>query len=413
MAQDDIYGNKLRWERWVENYVINKGILKKPNCKDKRKYYCQNKANFKYYSKLIKNMEVDDLSYIRRGRLKDVMNFLCHYLAVDLKDAGLDEKDEIIIQLRKTVSESEIKITGRIIKRIGRILFGEESLPVFFKELNIKTDRSKIKARTDKLTFEEFDNLMKYFSNDVVMQAYLSIAFETLARPQELCFTKIESVEWEESYAFVSISEHGKEGTKRLLCIDSFPYLSKMYNQHGKRNDKKSYLFLNEYGSQLNPLSINKKLKKAREMLSIDKPITCYSIKRFGVTYRVLQGDDPTTIQKIAGWTSIKQLGTYDLSDQQDVFKKELVKRGLIKDSKYSRYRPQSKPCQYCGELVGFSESACSKCKHILDKDLIKDRVRWDNEMNDFLLGLKELKQSNPEAFELIKDIGRKKGIID
>ena len=50
-------------------------------------------------------------------------------------------------------SETELKITGRIIKRIGRILFGEENLPVMFKELNIKTDRSKIKARPDKLTF--------------------------------------------------------------------------------------------------------------------------------------------------------------------------------------------------------------------------------------------------------------------
>ena len=83
MAEDDIYGNKKRWENWVLEYINKKNILKKPE-NPKRLYYCKNKENFKYYVKLIRSFEVDDLSYIRRGRLKDVMNLLaCHALNLD------------------------------------------------------------------------------------------------------------------------------------------------------------------------------------------------------------------------------------------------------------------------------------------------------------------------------------------
>ena len=78
MAEDDIYGSKGKWERWVSENVDKSKILEEP--KDtRRKYYCKNKANFKYYKKMIRSFDVDDLSYIRRLRLKDVMNILCYF----------------------------------------------------------------------------------------------------------------------------------------------------------------------------------------------------------------------------------------------------------------------------------------------------------------------------------------------
>lgn len=412
MAEEDIYGNKAKWEKWIISYINEKKILVKPKKEERRKYYCKNKSNFKYYKKLIRSFEVDDLSCIRRGRLKDVMNFLCHNIEVDLKDVNSIEKEDIIIKLRKNTAESQLKRTEREVKKIGRILFGEEDMPNFFKEFKIKVDRSRQKRREDKLTYEEFDGIMKFFSGNNVLQAFLSIVFETLVRPQELLYTKIRDVEFQDNYGFISISEHGKEGIKKLLCIDSFPYLLKMFNSHKKRKDKGSFLFLNEHKNQLTPKRINEKIKFACEKLKIDKPITCYSFKRFGVTFRVLRGDDPQTIQKVANWTSLKMLSTYDLSDQQDFFKLELAKRGLIKDDKLKQYQPKTKTCEYCGELVGFAESTCPKCSHITDRSMIKERIEKDNEMVEFIKGIQDLKETNPKVFEIIKNIGKEKGVI-
>ena len=164
MAEDDIYGSKKRWKRFVENYIDKKKILQKPNKKDLRKYYCKNKDNLRYYQKLIRSFEVNDLSYVRRLRIKDVLNFLTHFIECDLKNANSLEKEDIIIQIRKTISPSQLRKTQTDVRMVGKILFEEKERPNFFKEFEIKTDVSRQIARKDKLTIEEFDRLMKFLS---------------------------------------------------------------------------------------------------------------------------------------------------------------------------------------------------------------------------------------------------------
>ncbi len=380
MAEEDIYGNKRKYENFVNNLDR---VLKKSKY---GKYHCKNKENLKYFKKLVRRFEVDDISYIRRNVLLARMKFLTYLVDCDLKDINGVEKEDVVIQMRKNYSPSDLRRVAVDIRKIGKSIFEEDEMPDFFKSLKMMVDRSRQKAKKDKLTYEEFDSIMKYFSvvnnSNIVMKAYLSLAFESLARPQELCYTKIEDVELHDNYAIVNVSEHGKEGIKQLLCIDSFPYLMQMYNQHPYRENKQAFLFLNTYNNQLTPYAINKKLKVCCEKLGIDKPITCYSIKRFGVTFRRLKGDDDVTIQKIAGWSSTKQIRTYDQSDQKDIFVAELAKRGLIKNKKLiQRYAPKTKPCEYCGELVGFAESICPKCSNLMDKSIIKERAKKDDEM--------------------------------
>lgn len=294
MALDDIYKNKGKYERFVKN--LDK-LLEKPKDK-KRTYYCKNKGNLKYFNKLIRSFEVDDLSYIRRLTLMSSMKFLTYMVNCDLKDINGIEKEDIIIEMRKRFSRTILKKMPVDIRTIGKIIFDEKGIPEFFKNFKIKTDISRQTARKDKISFDEFDSIMKSFSNDLGMQAYLALAFESLARPQEICYTKIKDLEFYEQYAIVNISEHGKEGIKKLLSMDSFPYLLKMYNTHKDRKNKDSFLFLNKFGKQLTPFAINKKLRLSCQKLGIDKPITAYSLKRFGVTIRRLNGDDDVTHSK-------------------------------------------------------------------------------------------------------------------
>lgn len=223
------------------------------------------------------------------------------------------------------------------------MLFNENEIPDFFKNFKVKTDVSRQEARKDKLSYEEFERIIKFFTEDKVIRTYIALAFESLARPQEICYTRLRDLEIYDNYAYVNISEHGKEGIKKLLSIDSFPYILKMYEEHPNKNNKDAFLFLNKHKEQLTPFAINRKIRLACKKLGIEKPITCYSIKRFGVTFRRLQGDDDVTIQRIAGWKSTEQLRRYDLSNQEDVFKIELAKRGLIKDEKLKRYTPKTK----------------------------------------------------------------------
>jgi len=398
MAENDIYNNKKRYDNFIKNIsnLINKST--------KYKYYCINKNNLKYFNKLISSFEIDDLSYIRRLRMLNILKFLTYFIKTDLKTISKTTKDDLIIEIRKKFKITNIKKTERDIKRIYKILFGK--LPKPLEDFNIRIDKSMQKNGNGKLTYEEFDKLMKYFSNNITFQAYLSLAFESLGRPQEILFTKISDLELFDNYAIVNVSEHGKEGTKKLISIDSYPYLIKMYNSHKDRKNNDSFLFLNGNNKQLTPYAINKRLKKACKYLNIDKHITCYSLKRFGVTFRRLNGDNDVTIQRIAGWTSTRQLQTYDLSNQDDVFKIELAKRGLIKDVTLKEHYPKTKTCEYCGERVGFSESSCPKCYNLMDKDMIKKRIEAREKPHEFLNQIMD-----DEVIELLLRKAKEKGV--
>ena len=170
------------------------------------------------------------------------------------------------------------------------------------------------------------------------------------------------------------ITEHGKEGPKKLLVVDAFPYFVKWFDNHPEKGCD-AFLFLNERGGQLNPWAANKKIKAARKRLGIKKPITNYSLKRSGVTLRRQRGDSDTTIQHIAGWTSTKQLKTYDLTAQDDIFNIELAKRGIIKDPQYKKYAPKTKKCPFCETDNGFAQEMCSTCKRPLDREKIRETM--------------------------------------
>lgn len=223
--------------------------------------------------------------------------------------------------------------------------------------------------------------------------------FESLARPQELLWRKIKDLELHDNYALINISDHGKEGIGLLKCIDAYAYLVSWLNVHPYKNNPESFLLLNEYGKQYKPVAINKHLRIACERLGINKPVTCYSLKRNGVTFMRLQGKTDVEIQHTARWTSTKQLKIYDMSEQRDTIKLELVKRGLIKpDEQTKEYEPKTKPCLFCKALNKVTDVACVKCNRPLDRERIAEL-----EYNKEIKLLKEF-MSQPQTQEMFRN---------
>jgi hypothetical protein len=230
------------------------------------------------------------------------------------------------------------------------------------------------------------------------MQFYIMIEMESLGRPQETLYTRIRDAELYDSYAKIWISEHGKEGTGYLRCIDSFPYLVRLLEVHPLRSDPNAFLFINtgsrEFGTQMKPPNLNKKLKQACLHLGIGKPITAYSLKRNGVTFRRLRGDSDVVIQHTARWTSAKQLKTYDLSSHDDTFDHELRMRGLKTDDA-ALERPLPKTCHYCRTVNGFLDTTCRTCKRPLDRlEIAKLEQKREMELTQAKQELESLKSS-------------------
>lgn len=411
MAEEDIYRSKKVYEAFMANLEEFSKEIKIKSSKSPgrgyRKYWCKNKANLKHFITLNAISEREDHSYKRRLDIMRSMKFITWATEKDLADCGREDIDKMMAESHKVNLSVESKRTFvRDIKYIWRQLFpdkdekgrlDERITPYVVRHLSHKIDKSKQKRRKDRLNLEQLEKLMNFFSKNPMMQFYVTLIIESLGRPQELSYLRISDVEIHDNiYAKIHVSEHGKEGTKFLQCIDSYPYLIKWFGLHPFKDNKNAFLFISNgrEDSQFTPGNATKQLQKACDRLSLPI-ITAYSLKRNGVTFARLRGESDVEIQHKAGWTSTKQINTYDQSNAEDVLKTQLAKRGLIKDSAYERFTPEQKTC-LCGENIGFSERVCPKCKRLIHQEDIKKQMKADD------LTIKVLEKIKEQNKELI-----------
>lgn len=393
MPEDDIYGNKLKYE----NFIARIPEIAKSSTRGK--YYCKNPVNVKYFEQVIAHFEMKDISYIRRLRCLHILKVLTYLTEKELVECQREDINAMVRFSHTThITPNSKKDFIKDLKCIWRILFPERDkegrvdetiTPYAVRHLTRTVDKSKEKLRNDRLTWQEFQQIVQFFADDIRMQAYLTLALESLGRPQEILYTRIKDYEFHDNFARVWISEHGKEGTGFLQCIDAYPFVMEWYQKHPLRTDPSTFFFIN-LGSrgqyeQLKNTNINRQLAHACKILGIQKNITCYSLKRNGVTFRRQRGDTDMQIQHAARWTSTKQLQMYDLSTQNDAFDIELKKRGLVTREE-NKPHAQTKPCQFCAYANGFTAEFCTNCKRPLNREKIGEiagmhQMMQNNEM--------------------------------
>jgi len=400
MAEEDIYRSKKRYESFENNL---KERVSKPKKDGKRKYYCKNKSNIKYFEQLFDLFAAKDLSYVRRLKVLSTLRNITYVIEKDLKDCKREDINKLVASMHKVQKTPASKRDFiKDMKCIWKWLFPEKDsqgrpdetlAPYVVRHISRKIDRSRDKIRDERFTIEEFEQIVQYFGKDPKIQAYLTLAFESLGRPQELLYTRIKDYQFYDTYAKVWISEHGKEGTGFLQCIDAYPYVAKWYELHPMQHDPNAFFFINQSNrgmyKQMTNNNINKRIRQACKYLGINKRITCYSLKRNGITYRRLRGDSDTQIQHAARWTSTKQLQVYDMSTQEDAMRIELVKRGMInpENAREKIHSPKTRDCQFCGSKNGFSTKFCVGCKRPLDRKHIQQIAkRTEMLMGDDLL---------------------------
>ena len=180
MVDNDIYNNKAKYERLINN--LDKLVLpkdKRPKGCYKSKYQIKNKDNLAYFKRLAAKFEAQDLSYIRRKRILETLLNIANLTEKDFKDLINDEEetDKIISKLYSTnksiVSQcSVISMT----KRVWNILFKEIG---YWKEIRVIQDRSKQRQRKDKLLPKEYKQLLQYFKNDIETKLIISLTTES------------------------------------------------------------------------------------------------------------------------------------------------------------------------------------------------------------------------------------------
>lgn len=352
MAENDIYNSKGRYQRLKRSI---KEFYSKGKKSKNGKYYPLNKSNIKYFDKLISNFEFTDISYINRNKKLQYFKQILSYTKKNLKDINdnddRDEINKIIARARKVFSEKSIRYFISEFKTIWKILFPERDekgredesrMPYVVKHLSTKIDRSKQKERLDRISVKEYNDIIDALSFDSRVQFFCSLIYDSFGRPQEILYLKIKNVEIFDNYAKIRITEHGKEGTGLLRCINSFPYLIKHLKEHPNKNNPEAWLFCNKVGKtkygQMTVFNANKIIKLACKKIGLNKPITGYSFKRNGISNARLDPNiNDKDIQDRARWITSVQLQTYDITAQEESFRAELIRKGLINGDNFPK----------------------------------------------------------------------------
>lgn len=425
MTKNDIYDSKSRYETQLQLFkdYLKTGVYQTTR---KNKYSIANKVNVPYVLKYMEILESLNTSYIRRLRALQSLKPVLHHCRKDLKEVTRDDITKILIEVGKVYSAKsradfirDLKIfwkrTLPDLDDKGRV--DDTLVPYVVRHLSCKVDKSHEQSKKDRFTPDEFHALLNYFERDKRMQAFLTVALESLARPQELLYCKIQDIEHGDGWGKIHLSSHGKEGLGILQVIDSYPYLARWLAEHPLRSDKSSFIFINTSdryrNGQLKPAMLNKLIKQACKDLKINKPITAYSLKRNGITFRRIKGESDLEIQHAARWSSTKMLKTYDKSNQQDAFKKQLARRGLIKEEQFKDLYPKQKTCVYCDTFNPFAASHCSTCKRSLHPEEVQSRIQEDKGLQAKLDNIMKVQERLDRYHEVINLLLEQPGIKD
>jgi len=385
MADEDIYGSKRQYGTIVKK--IREGTYLQPD--KKTKYFIKNPANQQYFLKLLDEFDYKDQSYIRRIQYLKALRKTASVTNKDFKEITREDVKKIVAhfnQVHKTANtrrdfihynQSAWKVFLPEKDAQGR---PDDSIIPYPWRISRKEDRSRQKKREDFISAEEYRKIISSLSDDVRTQCFFSMMFETLARPQELCYLNVGNVTLYEKYARVSVTEHGKEGTKELQVISGYYYLSEWLNKHPQKHDPKAPLFVTMSNAskdrRLTPKATNKILRGKLKKLGLNKSLTNYSLKRSGVSARYFNGEPAQNIQKIAGWTSTNQLKTYDLTEQRDFLDQELIIKGLKESNGNEEQYIVEKTCPFCHSKNAYDNAVCYECKRPLSKKVIEEELQ-------------------------------------
>ena len=178
MAEDDIYGNKEKYERakaTLEDLAVPQ-FRRKGGRGSVRKFYCKTPTNLQYFRKLFAHFEARDVSYVRRNRVLQTVRIACHATTKDLADCDRDDINKMLALVHEHYRSPEsIRTFVTDLKHVWKVLFPETDargrpddtlIPYAVRHLSGRIDKSRQKLREDKLSWEEFERVVNYFGAD-------------------------------------------------------------------------------------------------------------------------------------------------------------------------------------------------------------------------------------------------------
>ena len=376
----------------------------------------------------------DKLKDFSKENRELVLEFINDCYAEGLGKKRIDEYFGHLRNIIKILGINLAKATREDIKRLTREIEQSEymdwtkhdykvTIKKFWKWLRQSEDMYPEEVRWIKTTMKYANNklpedlltqedIRKLIENAINLRdkALISVIYESGCRIGEILSMRIKDVIFGEPTCSIRVS--GKTGSRRLLLVDSTPYLSNWISHCANKDNPDSFLWTSIGTKNRNKVlkynSLREILKAVSAKAGIKKRVNPHIFRHSRATHLANKLTEAQMCEYF-GWRQGSDMPrTYVHLSGRDVDNAILEMHGLKKtDDKNDNTHLKQKQCSICGETNEFELDVCRRCARPLD---FKSAMELINKEKKFL-GWMPPRMVNEMIDIRVKEILKQKGI--
>ena len=359
--------------------------------------------NKELLKKFDRNLHLNDYSKARRTKLLNKLRIIAENNSIDYENATKGDIEDIILWLkdREDISETTKLDYKIVLKRFYRWV-GDGEYPECVEWIKTTDKNSNNKLPEDMLTEEDVLDLIEC-ANNHRDKAFISVLWETGARIGELIDLTVGALK-DHKRGF-QIVVKGKTGARRLLLIESVPYLREYLQKHPHGERKNAPLWVNvgttNQGEKSSYRALTKALEKTGERAGIEKPLNPHQFRHSRATYLATKFTEAQMCQWF-GWKQGSRMpGKYIHMSGRDLDRDYARLHGIEdEEPDHSKLSPES--CPRCNEQVPPEAKFCYRCGQALSIETVK---QIESDQDEFRKEFADLTSKEPELMEDMKEI--------
>ncbi|MFH1934314.1 MAG: tyrosine-type recombinase/integrase [Pseudomonadota bacterium] len=384
---------------------------RKDNSTFEKKMKALSEEDKELLTKFMNDCYAEGLSKRRVQKYQGIILNLKKWLGMNLQDATKEDIKRLVGKIEQSDYMEWTKHDYKVsIKRYWKWLRQtEDTYPDEVRWIKTTMKKSNCKLPEDLLTQEDVRKLIESAVH-LRDKALISFLYESGCRIGEVLSMRIKDVTFEEPACAVRVT--GKKGMRRVLVVDSTPYLSNWISHSETRNDPDSHVWISIGCKNRNKVlsynTVRQLVKEIAAKAGIKKRVNPHTFRHSRATHLANKLTEAQMCEYL-GWVQGSGMPrVYVHLSGRDVDNAILELHGLKKpEDDINNRELKFRECNICGKTNEFEAKICRRCARSLD---IQSALELESKEKKFM------DMITPEMVEdlvkgKVKEILKQKGI--
>lgn len=365
--------------------------------------------------KFIKDCYAEGLNKRRADKYLGQLINIANSLEVNFAKATKEDIKRLVGKIEQSGymewTKHDYKVT---VKRFWKWLRQTEDMyPEEVRWIKTTVKNASNKLPEDILTQEDIRKLIENAIN-LRDKALISVLYESGCRIGEILSMRIKDVEFEEPTCAIRVS--GKKGSRRILLVDSTPYLSNWISHSANKGNPESFLWTSIGTKNRNKVlkynTVRELLKAVSERAGLKKRVNPHTFRHSRATHLANKLTEAQMCEYF-GWAQGSDMPrVYVHLSGRDMDDAILELYGLKKpEDDKNNAKLRSKKCSICGKINEFEAKLCQRCARPLDISSAMELVDKEKKFLDMISPEMIDEMIKTRIEEILEQMGIKKPI--